>query len=141
VADHHNQFDDLERELRESLAVRPAPEGFAEKVLARVTNPEATQDPRLKGALLYKKVFTSVTNQETRRQSRPALFPHWRGALAAVLIAAVLIAATFWQHRREQRIAGERARSQVILALRITNSTLDTILLQKIQHPAKEAQP
>lgn len=117
MADHHNQFDDLERDLRESLAARPAPEGFAEKVLAR------------------------VANQESRRQSRPTLFLHWHGALAAVLIAAVLIAAAFWQRQREQRAAGERARAQVFLALRITGSTLDTILQQKIQHPTKEAQP
>ena len=117
MADHHNQFDDLERDLRESLAARPAPEGFAEKVLARVASSEA------------------------QRQSRPALFLHWRGALAAVLIAAVLISAGLWQRRRQQRIAGERARAQVLLALRITGSTLDAILQQKIQHPAKEAQP
>ena len=117
MADRHHQLDDLERELREGLAARPAPDGFAEKVLARVASREAP------------------------RRSRPALFPHWRGALAAVLIAAVLITAALWQRRREQRIAGERARAQVILALRITNSTLDAILQQKLQHPTKEAQP
>ena len=117
MADRHNEFDDLERELRDGLVARPAPEGFAERVLARVASREAV------------------------RQSRPALFLHWRGALAAVLIAAVLITAALWQHRREQRIAGERARAQVILALRITNSTLDAILQQKLQHPTKEAQP
>jgi hypothetical protein len=117
VADLHHQLDDLERELREGLAARSAPGGFAEKVLAR------------------------VDSREARRQSRPARFLHWRGALAAALIAAVLITAALWQRRREQRIAGERARAQVILALRITNSTLDTILQQKLQHSAKEAQP
>jgi hypothetical protein len=117
VADRHNQLDDLERELREGLAARSAPDGFAERVLARVASRKAP------------------------RQSRPALFRHWRTALAAVLIAAVLITAALWQHRREQRIAGERARAQVILALRITNSTLDAILQQKLQHPTKEAQP
>lgn len=117
MADHHNQFDDLERDLRESLAERSAPEDFAEKVLAR------------------------VANQKARRESRPTLFLHWRSALAAVLIAAVLIAAGLWQRQRQQRIAGERARAQVMLALRITGNTLDTILQQKIQHPTKEAQP
>jgi hypothetical protein len=117
VAERHHQPGDLERELREGLAARSAPEDFAERVLARVASREAP------------------------RQSRPALFRHWRGALAAVLLAAILITTAFWQHRREQRIAGERARAQVILALRITNSTLDTILQQKLQHAAKEAQP
>ncbi|MGH9586811.1 MAG: hypothetical protein ACRD3F_07640 [Acidobacteriaceae bacterium] len=128
MADHHNQFDDLERDLRESLAARPAPPDFAEKVLARVTN-QGAQDLRLKRTLLY------------RRESRPVLFLHWRSGLAAVLIAAVLLVAGLWQHQRQQRIAGERARAQVILAMRITSSTLDTILQQNLQHPAKEAQP
>lgn len=117
MADHHNQFDNLERDLREGLAERSAPDGFAEKVLA------------------------GVTNQRARRESRPTLFLHWRSALAAVLIAAVLITAVLWQRQRQQRIAGERARAQVILAMRITSSTLDAILQQKLQHPAKEAQP
>lgn len=117
MADHHNQFDELERDLRESLAARHAPENFAEKVLAR------------------------VTNQKASRRPRPALFLHWRSALAAVLIAAVLVTAGLWQRQRQRRIAGERARAQVMLALRITSNTLDTILQQKIQHPAKEAQP
>lgn len=117
MADHHNQFDDLERDLREGLTARSAPEDFAEKVLAR------------------------VTNQKASRESQPALFLHWRSALAAVLIGAVLIAAGLWQRQRQKRIAGERARAQVMLALRITSNTLDTILQQKIQHPAKEAQP
>jgi len=117
VADRHNQVDDLERDLREGLAARPAPEGFAERVLARVASRKAP--PR----------------------SHPAFFLHWRGALAVALIAAVLITAGLWQRRRQQRIAGERARAQVILALRITNSTLDAILQQKLQHPTKEAQP
>lgn len=117
MSDHHNQFDDLECDLREGLAARPAPEDFAEKVFAR------------------------VTNQEARRESRPALFLHWRGALAAVLIAAALVTTGLWQHQRQQRIAGERARAQVMLALRITSNTLDAILQRNIQHPAKEAQP
>ena len=117
MADHHNQFDDLERDLRESLAARPAPEDFAEKVLAR------------------------VANQKAHRESRPTLFLHWRSALAAVLIGTVLIAAGLWHRQRQQRIAGEHARAQVMLALRITSNTLDAILQQNLQHPAKEAQP
>lgn len=117
MANHHSQFDDLERDLREDLAARPAPDGFAEKVFAR------------------------VTNQEVCRKSRPVLFMHWRSALAAVLLAVVILAAGIWQRQRQRRIAGERARAQVMLALRITGSTLDTILQQKIQHPVKEAQP
>lgn len=144
MADLHNDLEDLERELRAGLAARPAPEGFAETVLARAANREATAtgevEQRPFRALLYEKVLARVTSRKAPRQSRPALFPHWRSALAAVLIAAALITAGLWQ-RRQQRIAGEHARAQVFLALRITSSTLDAILQQKIQHPVKEDQP
>lgn len=117
MADLHNDLEELEHDLREGLAARPAPDGFAERVLARVASKQA------------------------RREPRPTLFLHWRGALAAVLIAGVLAVAGLWQRQRQQRIAGEHARAQVFLALRITNSTLDAILQQKIQHNTKEAQP
>lgn len=132
MADYPNQFDDLERDLREGLAARPAPDGFAERALARVADKEATHEQRPFRALLYNDVLA--------REARPVLFRHWRAALAAVLIATVLLAAGFWQ-RRQRRIAGERARAQVYLALRITNSTLDAILQQKLQRTDKEAQP
>ena len=117
MADFRNELEELEHELREGLAARPAPDAFAERVFARVASKEA------------------------RREVRPAMFPHWRSALAAVLIAAVLIAAGLWQRQRQRRIAGEHARAQVFLALRITSSALDDILQQKIQHNTKEAQP
>lgn len=44
---------------------------------------------------------------------------------AAVVIAAVLGTRVEQQH--QQRIAGEHAREQVLLALRITNSTLQAV--------------
>lgn len=117
MADQRELFNDLEQDLRQGLAARPAPDGLTEKVLARVASSEAS------------------------RQSRPALFRHWRAALAAVLIAGVILAAGFWQRQRRRRIAGEHARNQVYLALRITNSTLESIIQQKLQRTDKEAQP
>lgn len=117
MTDRHDQFDALEREMRESLAARPAPEGFAEKVLAR------------------------VEDQEARRGFHLVLFPRWRGALAAALIAAAFISAGLWQRQRQQRMAGERARDQAVFALRVAGSTLNTVLQQAIQHPVKEDQP
>ena len=92
-------MDDFERELHEQLQVRSAPEGFADRVMARVPH------------------------------RRPAHFgwlrlgtPVWRWAVATVLVASAVLGGI--EHDRQQRLAGERAREQVLLALRITGSTL-----------------
>jgi anti-sigma factor RsiW len=115
VDNDKNEFDQLERELREALATRAAPDGFSRKVMARI---------------------------DTRRKSSPAWWPTWRWAAAAAVfaIAILALAASQWQRQREQRIAGERAREQVILALRITGSTLDAVQ-QKVQRTGKEIHP
>lgn len=91
-------MDPFERELREQLQARSAPEGFADRVMARM--PE-------------------------RRPSRPWLsfgMPAWRWAVAAALVAAMVLGGV--ERDRQQRLAGERAKGQVLLALRITGSTL-----------------
>jgi hypothetical protein len=93
------KMDDFERELREQLRTRETPAGFAARVMARV--PE-------------------------RRASSWKWFgfgmPVWRWAVAALLVAGMVVGGV--EHDRQQRIAGERAREQVLLALRITGSTL-----------------
>jgi hypothetical protein len=92
-------LDEFERELREQLLARSAPEGFADRVMACV--------PR-------------------RRPSRSRWMefglPMWRWAVAALLVAGMVLGGL--ERDRQQRIAGERARQQVLLALRITGSTL-----------------
>lgn len=92
----------LEQELRASLRPHPAPEGFVDRVLARVE-----ESPR-HGLL--------------RSISKPVV----RGAIAATLLLAVGIGGYF-EHQRERQIAGEHARQQVLLALRITSSTLQDV--------------
>lgn len=114
-----NELDQLERELREGLAAKAAPDGFSQRVMARLD-----ASPSL-------------------RSNRPrAWFPsmHWPAlaVLAAVLLA--VIAGGQWERQREQRIAGERARAQVILALHITASTLNAVQ-QKIQQSGREIHP
>src|ERR1700744_3732456 len=90
-----NREDPFERELREQLRTRLAPAGFAERVMVRV--PE-------------------------KCRPRPLWQPAWRwAAIAAVLVVMILGGV---EHDRQQRIAGERARQQVLLALHITGTTL-----------------
>ncbi|HEX4006325.1 MAG TPA: hypothetical protein VHX60_09125 [Acidobacteriaceae bacterium] len=93
--------DDFELELRDQLRARSAPAGFADRVMARV----AERGP-------------------AARKPRPSwLLWRWT-AVAAVLVLTVLGGL---EHDRQQRIAGERARQQVLLALHITGSTLNQV--------------
>lgn len=92
--------DEFENELRSQLRARSAPPGFADRVMARV--------------------------EQRTRTVRPRRFVLWRPLWGWAAIAAVLAVTVFGgvEHDRQQRIAGERARQQVLLALRITGSTL-----------------
>ena len=93
------KMDDFEKELREQLQARSAPGGFADRVMARVSVRQASRGTFLGFGL-----------------------PVWRWAVAAVLVAAMVLGGVERDHQR--RLAGERARQQVLLALRITGSTL-----------------
>lgn len=96
----------FEQELRAGLQHRPVPEGFADRVLARV---DAL--PR---------------HEPTPWPVRAIRNPVVRGAIAALLLVAVGIGGYF-EHQRQRQIAGEHARQQVLLALRITSSTLQDV--------------
>jgi hypothetical protein len=87
--------DEFESDLRESLQARSAPDGFADRVMARIP-------PR-----------------------RPRWQPVWRWAAVAAVLAVTVFGGI--EHDRQQRIAGEHAREQVMLALRITGSTLHQV--------------
>jgi hypothetical protein len=93
-------MDALERELREQLQARSAPAGFADRLMARVP-------------------------ERRRRRSwleRRSVAPVWKWALAVLLVAGMVAGGV--ERDRQQRRAGARARAQVLLALRITGSTL-----------------
>jgi hypothetical protein len=111
----HNSNDDgfdpeleatFEQELRARLQTRPAPDGFADRVLARVD------------ALPHR--------QPVPWPIRTVRNPVVRGAIAAALLLSVGVGG-YLEHRRERQIAGEHARQQVLLALRITSSTLQDV--------------
>lgn len=96
----------FEQELRAGLQARSAPEGFADRVLARVD------------ALPH--------YEPTPWPLRAIRSPLVRGLIAATLLFSVGVGGYF-EHQRERRIAGEHARQQVLLALRITGSTLQDV--------------
>ncbi len=104
---------DFEREVREQLTARDAPEGFADRVMARVAE-----------------------RHEARQRRRWFRQPVWGWAAATALAAVVAIGAGL-QHQRDQRRQGEEARAQVMLALRITGTTLRDVE-RKINNPVGE---
>ncbi len=93
-------IDDFERDLREELTARDAPEGFADRLMARVAQEHGA-----------------------RERMRWLTLPVRRWAAATALVA-VVTAGVGAQHEREQRRQGEEARAQVMLALRIAGTTL-----------------
>jgi anti-sigma-K factor RskA len=116
VGDEKNNFEELERELRKSLTARDAPLGFATRVMAKA---------------------------DARRKRSARRVSLWRWITAIAVLAAALVVFAVGarlQQQREERLAGEHARDQVILALRITGSTLQAVN-EKVQQPGKEIQP
>lgn len=97
---------DFEYELRVGLRPRQAPDGFADRVIARAQT--ETARPRIVSPVLS-----------------PA-GPIMRWAIAAGLLLAVGLGG-YSERQREQRIAGKRARQQVFLALHITSTTLHAV--------------
>ena len=97
-----------EDDLRLLLRTKEPPEGFTARVLtraARVRHP-LSKLARWKGALFARQTL------------------RWAGALACALFVWIGIAG----YRQEKKREGERARAQVMLALRITTAQLDEAL-------------
>lgn len=103
--------EELERELREALRVRDAPAGFAARVVERVDGKHGRKRQPLRLIGLNAPIIKGA-------------FVRW--AIAASLLVAVA-AGGYSRHERMQRQAGERARQQVLLALRITSATLHSV--------------
>jgi hypothetical protein len=97
VADFNHEW---EAEIRESLEPREAPDGFADRLMARI--------PERRSILRW-----------------PMVRPLWTSAVAAVLLLAILLGVQINEHR--QQVAGQRARRQVLLALHITGATLQAV--------------
>ncbi len=97
----------LEDALRDALRREPAPEGFAERVLRAAENPSAV---RVDSGGLWARLGAAFRAPRIR----------W----AAALTAAALMVATVEVRERRERAEGERAKQQLMLALRITGGKL-----------------
>ncbi len=93
----------LEEELRAALRRQGPPAGFAERVIA---------------------------NAQDRDLQRKSVWANWlrapalRWAAACVVVVAAATGGGLWQREQRRRAEGERAKAQVMLALRITSSKL-----------------
>ena len=100
----------LDDELRNLLRRKEPPEGFAERVTARIE----TAPPR---TALVQRVFEFFRLPVLR----------WAAAAAVVCVVA-FVGITRYQHQQHMRAQAEQASQEAILALRITNEEIDTAL-------------
>jgi hypothetical protein len=99
-----DEHEDLEHLLRQGLRPRQTPAGFSARLMARL--PEASPVPSF-------------------RKKRTFWAPATRWATAVVLLGVA--GGSYWQHQQQERIAGERARQQLFLALRMSAATLNDV--------------
>ena len=102
---------ELEAALRRTLRREEAPAGFAERVLAEAALREKT---------------TVVTLPQRNRVIR---MPGLRFAAAAALLLATTLGIRYHSEQQE-RVQGEAARDQVMLALRITSNKLHRVQMR-----------
>jgi hypothetical protein len=99
-----DEREDLEHLLRQGLNPRQTPPGFTARVMARL--PGTSPMPSF-------------------QKKRTFWVPMMRWATATLLLG--LAGGIYWQHQQKERIAGERARNQLILALRMSAATLNDV--------------
>jgi hypothetical protein len=119
-------MDEIEKTLKTALQREPAPSGFADQVLRKAS---------LRSMPVVPPVVPPVI---------PPLVRWWRmfpvrWALAGVVVVACMVGGVA-EHARQQRIRGEQARQQVLLALRITGTKLRLVQKQVVQRQVVEPQ-
>jgi len=100
-------MDEMERELRQSLARRPAP------------------------SRLKRRVMEQRRQQQSQRTHQRLLL--WQRMAATLVLACTLGGLLAWRHTQQQR-KGEQLRQQVFTALRITNHALNQMNQQLTAH-------
>ena len=96
-----------DEDLKSALRRREAPDGFTERVLARVANEHAGQSG-------------------SRRESWLGTFPQpiLRWATVGLTTAALIVGGIHYRNMQRERARGEAAKQQLMLALRIAGNKL-----------------
>jgi hypothetical protein len=111
-----------EEELREALRRKDPGESFTRQVMARVALQQAQGAARAKLSDRFRELWRG-------RKLRPM----WAGALVAVLIFGGSLGLVQYRRVQEQR-AGEAAKQEAFLALRITNAKLNHVF-ERVKTP------
>ena len=96
--------DDIEQRLKNDLERVAAPDGFADRVMARVR-----------------------AREHGRLHPMPRRMPHVWQAIAAVTLIAVLLGGVDAIHRRQEQRRAEVIQHQFEMAMEITQRTLDGV--------------
>jgi hypothetical protein len=112
-----DESEDLEHLLRQGLKPRQAPQGFSARLTARLPEALPVNSPH---------------------QKRAFWLPALRWAAATVLLGVAGV--SYWEHQQQERIAGERARDQLILALRISAATLNDVQHKVVRNTKGESE-
>ncbi len=114
------QFDEFERELRESLERQPAPGSLKRKVMEQRWQNRAQL--RLSGA-----------------SARQHVRMIWFERIAASLVVASVVGSAVAGHYALERRKGEEAKQQVFTALRITNHAFQ-VMNEQLQERDRDSQ-
>ena len=105
----------VESELRQSLQHVPAPDGFTDRVMARVAEREAARTSR---PVRTRKGSTGFGGMHRNT--------NWWTAIAAMLLLAVGGDITYLRHQRVEREAA-KVQQQMDLAMQLTSHALDEV--------------
>jgi hypothetical protein len=98
-----DEHEDLEHWLRQGLRPRQTPAGFSARLMARL--PE------------------SPVRSSRKKHTFWVASARWATAVVLLGVAG----GSYWQHQQQERVAGERARAQLFLALRMSAATLNDV--------------
>ena len=112
------EIEGLEADLRQSLQHVPAPEGFEDRVMARVARPQKTR-------------------QATRRVfgSKGQYGAWWAGIAAALVMSVGAGDALHVRHQRQQREAAA-VQAQMDMAMQLTSHAWNEVQVGLVRSPA-----
>jgi hypothetical protein len=126
----------LETDLRQALRRVPAPQGFAERVRAVILSGPSTslgagsddEGSQPRRSFPFRFAALSV---------RVSMTAQWRRAIAATLLFGAIIGGWGAHEAIERRREGQRAREQVLLALRIAGTQVARAQREARDHMAR----